>query len=135
MHKRLFRIRENKILGGVCTGIGEYFDIDPVLVRVAFIVFGLLHGLGILLYIILWIVVPEKNGTPNFKGKNASFDNENSEVKETKTNGRIIAGFFLIIIGLLFLSERFFPGLGPQEILSLILIIIGTIILWDAFKR
>ena len=56
--KRLFRQPKDKMIGGVCTGIGEYFDIDPVIIRVLF-VFALFMGtMGFWLYIILWIIVP-----------------------------------------------------------------------------
>jgi phage shock protein PspC (stress-responsive transcriptional regulator) len=57
--KRLFRARFNKILGGVCTGLAEYFNIDPVLVRVLWVVFTLMGGAGLLAYIVCWIIIPE----------------------------------------------------------------------------
>jgi phage shock protein PspC (stress-responsive transcriptional regulator) len=59
--KRLYRSETNKVLGGVCGGIGEYFSLDPVIIRLAFVIFTLMGGSGILLYIILWIVVPPKS--------------------------------------------------------------------------
>lgn len=55
--KRLYRDENNKILGGVCSGIAAYFGIDPVIVRVLFIV----SGIGFFLYILLWIFVPGSN--------------------------------------------------------------------------
>jgi phage shock protein PspC (stress-responsive transcriptional regulator) len=57
-HKRLFRNENDKILGGVCSGIANYFAIDPVIVRIIFLVVGLAFGTGILAYIIMWIAVP-----------------------------------------------------------------------------
>lgn len=59
--KRLYRSENNRVLGGVCGGIGEYFSLDPVIIRLAFVIFTLMGGSGILLYIILWIVVPPKS--------------------------------------------------------------------------
>lgn len=56
-NKTLFRDENNKVLGGVCSGIAAYFNIDPVIVRVLFILFGF-TGVGFLLYLILWIFVP-----------------------------------------------------------------------------
>jgi phage shock protein C len=58
MAKRLMRSRSEKIIGGVCGGIAEYFDIDPVLVRGIAVVVTLMGGAGILLYLILWAAVP-----------------------------------------------------------------------------
>ena len=57
--RRLFRNPDDKFLGGVCSGIAAYFDIDPVWVRLAFVVLSLLgFGTGVVLYIVLWIVIP-----------------------------------------------------------------------------
>ncbi|MBD8873951.1 PspC domain-containing protein [Rhodanobacter sp. DHB23] len=59
MEKRLYRSRQNRTLAGVCGGIAEYLGWDPTLVRVAWIVLTLLGGSGILIYLILWLVMPE----------------------------------------------------------------------------
>jgi phage shock protein PspC (stress-responsive transcriptional regulator) len=59
--KRLYRDENNKVLGGVCSGIAAYFGIDPVIVRVLFIV----SGIGFLLYLLLWIFVPGSNMLEN----------------------------------------------------------------------
>ncbi len=56
--RRLKRSRRDKKIGGVCGGFGEYFNVDPTLVRVLWILAVLLGGTGLLLYIILWIVMP-----------------------------------------------------------------------------
>jgi phage shock protein C len=56
--KRLYRSRNERMLAGVCGGIGEYFDIDPTVIRILFVLFALVIGGGILLYIILLIIMP-----------------------------------------------------------------------------
>jgi len=56
--KRLYRDSDNAILGGVCSGLGIYFSIDPLVFRLLFIALTLLNGVGILLYLIFWIAVP-----------------------------------------------------------------------------
>lgn len=58
MNKRLYKSATDKKLCGVCGGVAEYFDIDPTLVRLAWVVFTLLGGSGILAYIIAAIVIP-----------------------------------------------------------------------------
>jgi phage shock protein C len=58
MEKRLHRSRTEKMIGGVCGGLAEYFEIDPTIVRAAWVVITLMAGVGILLYLILWIVMP-----------------------------------------------------------------------------
>ncbi len=57
--KRLYRSRYNKVIGGVCQGMANYFNLDPSLVRIAWVIFTLFGGAGILAYIICWIVIPE----------------------------------------------------------------------------
>ena len=59
MNKRLYRSEANKMLCGVCGGIAEYFDIDPTLVRLAWALFCILGGSGILAYIIAAIIIPK----------------------------------------------------------------------------
>ena len=56
--KRLYRSRESRMLCGVCGGIAEYFNIDPTLIRLLFVLFGL-SGSGILAYIIVAIIIPD----------------------------------------------------------------------------
>jgi phage shock protein C len=58
--KRLLRIRQGRIVAGVCAGLGAYFGVDVNLVRLAFGVLTVFYGLGILLYLIAWLVLPEE---------------------------------------------------------------------------
>jgi phage shock protein PspC (stress-responsive transcriptional regulator) len=61
MAKKLYRSREEKMIAGVCGGLAEYFDIDPVIIRLIFVVLLLPGGFpGLVPYIILWILVPKK---------------------------------------------------------------------------
>ena len=55
---RLYRSRSEKLIAGVCGGLGEYFDVDPVLIRLLFVVTALLSGVGLLAYVVLWVLVP-----------------------------------------------------------------------------
>ncbi|WP_067965096.1 PspC domain-containing protein [Nocardiopsis trehalosi] len=78
--KTLRRSDRHRMLTGVCGGIGEYVGIDANLVRLAFAVFTLLGGSGVLLYVIAWLVMPEASGTSvlehlirNFQGKKSSY--------------------------------------------------------------
>ena len=59
--KRLRRDKRNGMIGGVCAGIAEYFDLDPPLVRVGYVLLSILTAFaGILVYIILWVLIPAK---------------------------------------------------------------------------
>jgi phage shock protein C len=58
--KRLYRSRESKVLAGVCGGIAEYFGIDPVVVRLLWVLLVLIAGTGILAYLIAWLIIPSR---------------------------------------------------------------------------
>jgi phage shock protein C len=58
--KRIYRSNTDRKIGGVCGGLGEFLDKDPVLLRVLFILISLLWGFGIIVYLIMWLVVPLK---------------------------------------------------------------------------
>jgi len=60
--KKLHRLAEDRKLAGICGGLGEYFDLDPVFFRLFFLASLLFGGLGAVAYLILWIMVPEKTG-------------------------------------------------------------------------
>ncbi len=57
--KKLYRSRTERQIAGVCGGLAEYFDMDPLLVRILMVVFALATGAGFLFYILAWIFVPE----------------------------------------------------------------------------
>lgn len=58
--KKLYRSSTDKKIAGVCGGLAEYFDMDPTLMRILWVVFVLAGGSGILAYIIAWIIMPER---------------------------------------------------------------------------
>lgn len=58
--KKLYRIQEGKMLAGVCGGIAEYFDMDPTIIRLVWVLLSLCVGCGILAYIIAAIIIPKK---------------------------------------------------------------------------
>lgn len=83
--KRLFRDPDNKVLGGVCSGVGHYFGFDPVWLRIALALLLVFAGTGVLIYIILWIAIPEANTTAEklaMKGEKVDINNISKVVKE-----------------------------------------------------
>jgi phage shock protein C len=58
--RRLYRSRTDRKLAGVCGGLAQYFNTDATLMRVLFVVLALLGGPGLVVYLVLWIVVPEE---------------------------------------------------------------------------
>ena len=63
--RRFLRSRRDRLLGGVCGGLGDYFAVDPVLFRIGSVVLGVVGGFSLVAYPILWIFVPRDDGTGN----------------------------------------------------------------------
>lgn len=83
--KRFFRNPDEKIIGGVCSGIAAYFHLDPVWVRLIFVVFSIAGGSGILLYLVLWFVIPEAQSTSDkleMRGKKINIKNIEKSIRE-----------------------------------------------------
>jgi len=98
--KRLYKSKRDRIIDGVCGGIGEYLGIDPVIVRIIFILLFFMGGIGLLLYIAGMLIIPV-----NPEHKEEKFKPE----EKTQTSGRgilFIFGVILIIIGLGLLLEN-----------------------------
>jgi phage shock protein C len=60
MVKRLYRNTKDKIIAGVCSGIADYLNVDPVIIRLLWIIASLAMGAGILAYLIAWIIIPKR---------------------------------------------------------------------------
>jgi phage shock protein PspC (stress-responsive transcriptional regulator) len=67
--RRLVRRTDEKVLGGVCAGLGDYFDVDPVLFRVGFVVLALAGGVGLLAYALAWLLIPASGGSQAIAGR------------------------------------------------------------------
>jgi phage shock protein C len=80
---RLYRSRSQKMIAGVCGGLGEYFDVDPVLIRLLFVVTAFISGVGILAYLVLWIVVPfDGDKVPRMDALRRDFDDLSDKIRE-----------------------------------------------------
>ena len=153
MTKRLYRSYTDKMVGGVAGGIAEYFDVDPTLIRVLFVVLTLVGGGGIIAYIILWIVVPqkpieipkfgksdqntndEKKSGDEMKNENSFHNNFMESIKNRKHNRSIWGGLILIFLGGLFLLENFIPAFSFGSFWPLILIGVGLGLLLNAKRE
>jgi phage shock protein PspC (stress-responsive transcriptional regulator) len=84
-HHRIYRDTDNRIIGGVCAGMGAYWDLDPLIMRIIFIALVLAGGLGVLIYLILYIVLPEARTTAQkieMKGNPVNIHNIKDSVKK-----------------------------------------------------
>lgn len=146
MKKKLYRSAKDKMLGGVAGGIAEYFDIDSTLIRVLFILIVFLGGSGILAYIILWIIVPEKpftiqdfNISSEDQSEKKSSDDQSEEMKmqtiSPADKRSLWGGVILIGLGVLFLMDNYIPRFNFSDYWPLILIGVGVGLLLNAKKR
>lgn len=159
MYKKLYRSTRDKMIGGVAGGIAEYFEIDPTIVRILFVLAVFFGGGGLIAYIILWIIVPEKPyvfpGTEqNQTDSQSNFTNpaQNSEPAEEKTsenqntfnyaafqqkqksNTSSVAGIVLVVIGGLFLLNNFIPRFNFGDFWPFVLIAVGIGLLLNVRK-
>ena len=149
MEKKLYRDTHNKVIGGVCAGLAEYFNIDVSIVRLIFVASLLLKGGGFLLYLVLLIVLPKKpyffnDPTVDYKvppfgdAFNQPFgDNFKAPfVEKKKSNGSVIAGSILIVLGTIFLINQFdlLPDIDFSRLWPVILIIVGLSFLFSRKK-
>lgn len=128
---RLYRSKTDKVIGGVSGGLGNYFNIDPVIVRVLFVLLAIFGGSGVLVYIIMWIVIPEQP----YRFGNVEHDQDEAKVNvgpkdtTTRTNTSLVAGIVLIAFGLLFLVDRLVPYYSIRDFWPLLLILAGFLLI------
>jgi phage shock protein C len=118
----LRRSKQDRVIGGVCGGLGRFFGSDPVLFRIAFLALLIPGGLGFLLYIIAWIVIPE------FK---TAHDEQTDAVHRpvgSRMAGGIIGGA-LILIGAMILLDQLIDWFDPRIMGGLALVVLGAIII------
>ena len=125
MAQRLTRNRRKAVIGGVAAGFADYFNVDPVLARLGFVLLFLANGIGLLFYIICWVIMPtNEEGVPQQTSTGekvaeevraageqvrAAGERVANEVREVRNGGRgrMIGGVVLIVLGLMFLLDRF----------------------------
>jgi len=133
MEKKLQRDTRNKVIGGVCAGLANYFGMDASLLRLLLALMILFAGSGFWLYIILWIVIPA--GDPQVTRENG--DAIMSDISEpTKINkGSLVIGLILIGLGGLGLLHRFVPSFSWQMLWPIFLIVLGIILIIPKDKK
>jgi phage shock protein C len=113
--KRLYKSRKNKIVDGVCGGIAEYFDVDPVLVRIVFVLFFFFGGSALIAYIVGMIIMPRASyesapgpGTKAEKQEKVSVSSPEKPVPASAfpSAGSLIIGIILIVLGGFFLLDN-----------------------------
>lgn len=128
MSKQLYRSRNNKVIAGVCGGVAEYFEVDPTIVRIAWLLLAFPGGIGLIAYIVCWIVMPEKSSVVT----STDFYENEHQTSEDKDKNKKIIGIVLIIIGSVFLFDIFFRWFDMAVVVPLAIIAIGIFVLYNA---
>ncbi len=137
MDKRIYRSRKERMIGGVAGGIAEYFDVDPVIVRFAFIALTLFNGIGLILYIVGMVIIPEQVLNPDMFSENAAPASVAAEpvMENRRSRFSIFLGVALIIAGILFGLENFIPYFDIEDAFPVLLILLGIWIIISGKKR
>jgi len=135
--KRVFRSKQDRVISGVCGGIAEYFNIDPVWIRIIAVVLAIMEGVGIVLYVIAWIIIPENPGQKQNRNRSQSHINQtfkDFEKRPAKNKASIIIGLTLLLLGFAFLFDEIFFWFSFKYIWPLIIIGAGVYILLKVKK-
>src|SRR6056297_755697 len=147
--KRLYRSRDDRVLAGVCSGLGKYLDVDPVIIRLIWAATILLAGAGIFLYIVAWIIIPEEPITrkrteeqaesdsdvydSEFNKNTGTYDAEQKikEQLEKERRGKLAIGVGVVIVGIIFLFSQIFTwNISWRFIIGVLLILAGGAVLF-----
>ncbi len=157
MSDRLHKSSTNRVIAGVCGGLGEYFEVDATIVRLLFVLLAIFHGIGVLAYIVLWIVMPRETSLEmaprDVVRENISGIREEAErlgdqfragpaaaqvdtpgvAPRTVANRQLLAGIVLLVLGVLFLMDNLhiFWWFTWGQIWPVVLIIIGAFLVYD----
>jgi phage shock protein PspC (stress-responsive transcriptional regulator) len=133
-NRKLSRNTMNKVIGGVCSGLAEFFGLDVALVRIAFVIAFMFASFGFWLYIILWIVLPVEGQQSTVNSQQSESVSESVSKSESKVKS-VLAGSFVILIGLLFLINNFIPINWVWKLWPLILVAIGVVMIITSRKK
>lgn len=148
-NKKLYRSIDDYMLGGVCGGVAKYFSIDSSLVRIIFALMILSGGMGFLLYIILWLIVPKEEGEEKIIDREEKIEELAKDIKKRaktmaseikfdvkvdkkkKENKINVLGLAMILIGSVAIWNQVSPFVIDWEIFfPLLLVMIGAVILF-----
>jgi phage shock protein C len=146
MNKKLSRSRTDAMIGGVCGGLGQYLGLDSTLVRLFFVLLAIGNGVGVLIYFLLWIIVPREGqgefasaatiraGADEIAARARSLGGDlGTNLPQAGARGSLIVGAALIVVGvIIFLENLHLPWLwwlNFDALWPLLLIAGGAILL------
>jgi phage shock protein C len=157
MGKKLYRSRSDRLIAGVCGGLGEYLNIDPVWLRLFFLLLLFAWGIGFWAYIVLWLIVPQEGREMTTPGDTVQanlqdiadrarefgqsiqlgFQDDESASGAAPRTGPLVVGVILILLGgfLLLNQLNVFSWLRWDLMFSLLIIFVGGALLISHLKE
>lgn len=148
MAQRLYRSEDDRVIAGLCGGLGEFFDIDPTIIRIIFVILTIWGGIGIILYIIGALVVPinPAGASGEHKGDREEFNQKvnvvASEIKENirrrrgdRWGSEKLLGILILVAGAVLLLQEIFPNNIHNIFWPAILILCGVLILTGGSRK
>jgi phage shock protein PspC (stress-responsive transcriptional regulator) len=143
MEHKLDRSRTGQMLGGVCSGLAGYFDLDVTLIRLIFVLLAFAQGTGVLIYVALWLILPPEGqmeettwqenirlGTEEMRMRAEGLsDGISRTVGRGNQNTVVALGAAFVLLGLLFIARNFVPWLRMSTLWPVLLIVLGVIML------
>ena len=124
METRLYRSRDNKLVGGVCGGIAEYLRIDPTLTRIITVLLFLLPGLGILTYLVAWLIIPLRPLDAETPRADYSLSPWN----------KYLPGLILVALGVILLAKEYYFWFDWGDMWPVLVIIGGVALIVFGFR-
>ena len=144
MEKKLQRDTQHKVIGGVCSGLANYFDIDVTLVRLLFAVASFVFSSGLWIYLLLWLVLPVGQGestetsyyvSPDGTTEVSSEETTDVAKESIQNKSGLVAGLILIGIGAIGLLNRYIPELNWRTAWPILLIVLGIYLIIPNTKK
>lgn len=121
---RLRRSRKDKVVAGVCGGLGVYFGVDPIWFRLAFVVLAIGGGSGILIYLLSWLLIPEQSEGEVLTAREGA----------SRADGAVVVGVALVGVGLMLLFNNLFPWFD-RIMWPMVVIVAGLALLYSGRRR
>jgi phage shock protein C len=123
--RALRRSRTDRVIGGVCGGLGRYLGVDPLLMRIAAVALALSGGAGVLAYIVAWIVIPEVRVD----------EEEPASPATSPATVTVLVGGVLLILGAVLLVRQVVPWFEMGVVWPLLLLTVGALVIVSATTR